>query len=613
MVAASLHVVDVEAQTGDLDLRVPERMLLGSDATVEISVEASNVSDVRLFTNVGHIRDVRKQGERVVASYHAPKERYPQVAIVVATSADLTVIDWGSIALIGQPTVKIRYGRRTSVLVRAAGKEFGPVKTDRRGRAELVVEVPPGVESVTVYGADGQGETKERTNALEVPSFERQFVLCSDTHQVFGFAVDKDGKPLRDVVLAIESTVGTRTSHTRHRSGATLATFDVPADMQEEFSPSSRVPGAQGAQGCSATAGSERYEITVPKSFVAGGGAVDISIAPLNEESQAAAQAMQPTLRTDVGELSEVRFEGGVYLAKWTLPDYFDGRDSAKVEVIGRHGTLVDKTVRLEAATVAKLSAELDDATLLAGDTTTNLRVRHLDAYGNPARVDAVLEVTAQGEVGPFERQADGHWRASYAPPELAEGGTDTVEVRDAANNLTAQALVTVYASRSPFLLSARVGYLTNFSKIAGPAAFVGLRYRLPWLDELPFVAFELGGYLSSDSRQDTRGMETVHADLFGVPVMLRLGLTVPVGPVDLFAAFAGGALWSSAEVRSQGSGTFVEDDIAFSLGGFVGTEVPLGPGALVIEAGYVHAARGGTVGGQGMGFVFDLGYGLGF
>lgn len=594
---------------------MPSKLSLGSEDQAEISVEAPESGVVRFFANIGEVSDVRRKGGRIVATYHVPKERYPQVAIIVAASSDLSVVDWGSIALHGRPTVKIRYGRRANVMVRAGDKEFGPVQTDRRGRAELVVEVAPGVQSVTVYGADRQGATKERVNPLEVPSFARVFVMCSDAKRVLAFAVDETGKPLRDLVLPIDAVVGTRTQHQRLESGATFASFDVSADELPSFAVQSTAPGGESPFRCEPPEVASGFEIEMADAHQAGEGPVEVKVRPTFAGGQAPSGQSAPKLEVDFGKMSTPQFDNGVFVSQWTIPDAFEQRAHATL-VVSRPdgGAASTRKLTLRGAPATALDVSVDDDSLIASASSqTSLRVRFVDAYGNTVHEKADFVVTSAGETTALVQQSDGQYVAAYSPLGLQNGQTDTIRIHDKKSDLRAEIGIELRADSASALLAVRVGYLTNFEKVSGPVALLGLRYRLPLLDELPIVGLDIGGFLSSCSELDSQGIETVEADLVGLPMLLRFGLNLPLGSVALYAVAAGGVLWSSADVQSQSSGRLVEDDLTFAIGGFAGAEISVGPGAIVLEAGYLLAPRGGTLGGHGMGLVADIGYGIAF
>ncbi len=611
----SFFVLLPEARAQDFDLKLPDKLSLGTEQEAEISVRAAGNENVRFFSNVGRVANVRQAGDRLIATYYAPKQRYPQVAIIVAATPDLSRVAWGSIPLHGQPTVKIRYGRRANVLVRAGDKEFGPVQTDRRGRAELLVEVAPGVQSVTVFGADRQGTTKERENPLEVPQFERVFLLCPSEKRVLGFSVDEHGKPLREQTLPLDAEVGTRTEYTRLESGATVAAFEVSEESLASFAVRSQAPGSEQPARCTPPARASGFEVALPEAFVAGQGPVSVSIRPKYQDDTVPEKGEMPSASVEFGTLSRLKRQGDEYVATWTLPNDFEGRAEAVLSVARSDGGAAEEhQLPLRAAEVTQLRASASDDALPAnGSAQVTVMASLLDRFGNVARVPAKLEAEGKGSLSTFRQGDDGTWAATYVAPTSAGGGVDVVTVRETERRLSAEVRIELSADRDSFLLSVRAGYLTDFAKVAGPIALIGLRYRLPMLSEMPMLGLDVGGYLSSSSNIDSEGLENVQADVLGVPVLLRAGLGLPLGGLDLFVHMAGGILWSSADVRSSSSGQLIEDDVTFVLGGFVGSEISLGPGALVIEAGYLLAPRGGTIEGQGAGFVADLGYGLAF
>jgi hypothetical protein len=72
------------------------------------------------------------------------------------------------IPLFGRTKLPVTTDRGAEVVIEVAGTRFGPVKADRRGKAQVPVEVPPGVRQARVLAARGSLQT-DRLIKIDVP------------------------------------------------------------------------------------------------------------------------------------------------------------------------------------------------------------------------------------------------------------------------------------------------------------------------------------------------------------------------------------------------------------------------------------------------------------
>ncbi|SEK81272.1 hypothetical protein SAMN05444354_102415 [Stigmatella aurantiaca] len=161
----------------------PTRVVLGEDRLVEV--------EVRVPPGAGPVHAVASSGtfaEPVVAGGPArtfrwtpPDIRYPLAAFLAfwvdtpQGPPEATVI---RVPLVGRTTLPITTDRGASVEIEIAGQHFGPVQADRRGRARIPVEVPPGEREARVLATRGTLQ-KTRTVPLAVPPHRPLVALLS--------------------------------------------------------------------------------------------------------------------------------------------------------------------------------------------------------------------------------------------------------------------------------------------------------------------------------------------------------------------------------------------------------------------------------------------------
>jgi hypothetical protein len=151
----------------------PERVLLGQDTTVELRVQVpEETGPVRAAASTGSFaQEVVEDGGERVFRWTPPDIKYPLAAILVfwvevpQGPPELTVV---RIPLVGRTTLPITTDPGAEVVIEISQARFGPVKADRRGRAQVPVEVPPGVTTARVLATRGELKT-DRVVPIEVP------------------------------------------------------------------------------------------------------------------------------------------------------------------------------------------------------------------------------------------------------------------------------------------------------------------------------------------------------------------------------------------------------------------------------------------------------------
>ena len=516
-----------QAPSDVLDLRVPERLVLGSDEGGEISARTPEGRGLRFFTNVGAIEGLETREGRTTAHYRLPTTHHSQVAIVVAATDDWSVVEWASIPLYGQPNVRFRFEARSDVIVRIGEEEFGPVRTNFRGEAHIQLRVPPGVHQATAVGTDRLGNMRRHTIELTPPPFSRVFALCPGTGEEFlVFALDPLG-----------------------RAATSAAELEL-----------------------SASAGS----LTAPRPRGAGMFAVPL------------------------------RVEASVADASVVLSASVRGADSDTSSC----------RVSLEAEPPERLRVSLSRDAHAAGDERV-VRVTIDVEYPGDARpmtVEAPQVVVDVGTIGPVERENATRYIAPWTlPASFGEQTTATLRASLAEpSELTGSAQLALTTAASATSLGVRVGFLTNFGKINGPFSFAEFSHRFIFGDAGGLALGAGAGFWAGwDARLDQSGVEQVDFEMWAVPLLGRVGYQLVLNDLELCISVIGGAVVTRTRLFSPASGEHALTRATWALGGSLTGGLRLGPGAFVVEAGYLHAPVEGSVQGNVAGLNLSLGYAL--
>ncbi|WP_375773705.1 hypothetical protein NR798_23500 [Archangium gephyra] len=153
----------------------PAQVVLGRDKAVVVQVKVPRgTPPLRAVASTGSLMPLPATA-RGVYSYRwiPPDIRYPLLAVLAfwvdaaEGPPDITPVH---IPLLGRTELEVNtdVGAGAEVVVQVAGMRFGPVTTNRKGRAQVPVEVPPGVREAIVL-ATAKGQQTRRTTPLDVP------------------------------------------------------------------------------------------------------------------------------------------------------------------------------------------------------------------------------------------------------------------------------------------------------------------------------------------------------------------------------------------------------------------------------------------------------------
>ncbi len=151
----------------------PSSLVLGSGETVSVFVRLPQ-SDATLksATNAGTLVPAAEPvGVERHFTWTPPQTRFPMTALLVFWTEERgapPMVAQARVALSGRTSLEVQTEPSALVRVEVAGSTYGPQRADKRGKANVPIEVPPGVETAEVL-AEAQGRTTARAAALTVP------------------------------------------------------------------------------------------------------------------------------------------------------------------------------------------------------------------------------------------------------------------------------------------------------------------------------------------------------------------------------------------------------------------------------------------------------------
>ncbi|MEZ4318119.1 MAG: invasin domain 3-containing protein [Myxococcota bacterium] len=191
----------VPAGQGTLKITAnPTSLILGRTDTATLSFQVDGdvpAADLEIAASSGEVTDVTDMGGGLfTARYKPPSVNYPHLAIISAVArnhADLAAST--VVKLQGAVDFPVTAAAGTSVVLKIAGGDYGPVKMDASGKGKVPIIVSPGInEARKVVVKDGQRE--ETPFDLQIPE-TRRIAFMPPTG---GVPLDGRAHPVRIVV-----------------------------------------------------------------------------------------------------------------------------------------------------------------------------------------------------------------------------------------------------------------------------------------------------------------------------------------------------------------------------------------------------------------------------
>lgn len=239
----------------------PPRLQAGDGASLQLQISAPAEAAISLWASAGTVSAPIAAGPgRWSARYAAGPERFPRVALLLATAQIAGRVEraWLAVPIDGRDTLDLTTKSSSRVEVEIAGATFGPVRSDRAGRARVPVVVPPGISTAAVRVRDEFGNEKETTFDLRPPPFQRMRMVASgdsasasdpDPITLELFAVDARGGPARRADLLVTADRGTLGALEKRAPGLFSISWRAPEQAEAgEARVQARLAGSPAAQ-----------------------------------------------------------------------------------------------------------------------------------------------------------------------------------------------------------------------------------------------------------------------------------------------------------------------------------------------------------------------------
>ena len=225
----------------------PASITLGQDKTASVSFNLAGgdrqaLAGVDLRTNLtaGTIENVTNLGAgQFSALFNTPNVGYPHMLLLTAVDKRDPGRTYGSAAvpLVGKAEFPVQALPNSRVMIKVAGREFGPIQTDAQGRAKVPIVVPPGASAATKTQIAPDGKVTEEPLDLKIPESRRVALFPTATAvpsdgrvsvPIRTLVVTPDGKPDESALVVIQATAGTMSPAKHEGGGVYMATFTPP-------------------------------------------------------------------------------------------------------------------------------------------------------------------------------------------------------------------------------------------------------------------------------------------------------------------------------------------------------------------------------------------------
>lgn len=561
----------------------PATLTLGRGATARLVLDVGTEEAPVPSASAGRIEGLRAlEGGRFEATYVAPLEAHPQVAIVAVTAGDR--FGWVAIPLVGRGLALARSSPGAAIEVTIGDTTFGPVRADRSGVARVPVVVPPGVGF-----AYHRGEPLDLRvpPTLHVHLAAARLVLAADAGAeipVFAAAVAPDGSPRAGAPVEVSATAG-EVSLAEVAPGTFAGAWRLPAGAAGEATATIRLadePGPAGTVAVSRPAGAPaRLAIDGAPARLSADDEAPVALRIAVTDAAGNPVAAEPDVEATAGTVTGPLAAGpGLWTAALAPPE---GR-ARRVELTVRAAGLEER-VAIDVAAGAPVRLEVvPDAPVLVADGAAEARVRvsARDRFGNPAVVPAPeVEATRRASVA---AEPDGAgWVLRYRPRRAREDASELLSVR--AGALSSSARIAIVAPERRVAVAPRLGLALTTGGVRASYAGAEAAYRTRVADGRLALALELGWLVHERTDDGSAG-----------------AVAVPVHGRARYAPLLASAWWRQAlgarSVAWAGLGAGIAQ---------VASEVAAGDQPAIVESGVVPAAHASVA------FGAQLGHGAPF
>lgn len=590
---------------------------LATSATKKIELHTFEVDEqgnpsagslLRVNTSVGSAT----MGKSGVFKVKLPRDKAPRTLVVAFTDGKSNGVSFVPVA--GRTRIEAVADNNSKVRIRIAGRWFGPV-TARKKKANLKIEVQPGVHDAVVRSVDKKGFAAESIADLKVPTRSRiaavmstDKVRASQVARVIVALADNNGRPagIRTKLIATakrgslgkpEATIpgmwvipytgpktkGKDTIHIQLDGDPGAGSVDLDTII---------IPDSAGLVSMSGLANSYEPEEDVVAKFVV----LDKHDNPVNDAKVSA---------TLGGEAITVKTTTDGYSLHGKIPGRLP--KSRELALVVTAGDVTERVVlKTEALTAVK--AELRVTPL---GRNARVQVTGYDRHGNEVPV-ATLKLSAKGaSVGELREGVNG--------PEFLVKAGDSSRIGELSVHGGDAALTTakLQFSTPPGAISlgayAAGGFGTNTGVLAEPRVAGGL--GLQRFGSLIDLTFQFG--VESFAFQDSSTMDLAGAPrevsrsilALEFPALLRARLRLGKRfGVSLGAAFV--ATRARVEIESDFQPPTGYTELVLGGRGMFATDAQVGPGHLQLAVSYGQSKLSdGLIEGNLDGWIAQLGY----
>jgi hypothetical protein len=593
-----------------------EPVVLGRSESVTVTVhvdEPPGTADrpLRLAVNVGSFGEVTRAGPgayRVV--YVPPTTRFPQVALVAVwrETGPEAPIEFLRIPLYGIAKIPVRAPKSSEVRIQVANVEFGPQLTDKKGKAVIAVEVPPGVRDSTVLLKDKKNVTLSRRVPVEVPAYNRltaavvPHAVLADGRSWARLEVfyDLGGAAVPPKLVKVVPSLGTA-SFVSAEAGRYVYRYVPPAGASAEevvfsFAIESDPSARAEARLRLGLPPPTQLVVRPPEQPLLCDGQSSAMVSVLALDATGLGLAAQPIELTGNGRaLGDLTYLGnGLYQVPFVAPDRYPpgGLVQFVATVKGEGGTPVTAAgnYQLRAMAAAKaVSAHFSpDPVPTDGRTEARLSLEVRDGAGLPLSGARLTVIPTHGAVGKLTELGEGRYETSYVPPPSMPEDTPRVRVVDLSGGFEDSVPIPVRADPHRLLLGVRGGLTYSLGDQLSPR--VGADLWVPFRAGNTGMGVGLTGHYASASQtvRDASGAFSSRSLATYLPATARFGVELFASRrLSLLVGVGGQATYAIYETTLTATRSTAW---GFGALGFAALGVAFGPGLGFVELGYAWA-----------------------
>lgn len=459
----------------------PSRVVLGSGRSAQIEVATpADVKTVSLSANVGRIEGVTQIGAGLFrANYVVPGPSFPQFAIIAAvtSSASGTANGWAVLPLWGRGSARVLGRPRAKLSLHIGELDFGPFVLDGNGKANVPVEVPPGVD----HGVAGG-----RRVDLNVPQPSLVHLMLDRSEIQLGgpvtiglraYVLDTQGKPRPNARVEFVASRGEVGEISVREPGVLKAVWKLPpAGALGVDHLTARVPGETASAftaPLAVVAGPpQALELTVARpSLVAGESEMEVSATARDAAGNLTRSTLE--LTANLGTGSDLReLEPGRYQGRWFMPARIGSAKSLSLSarVAGRPDIVARRDVPILPASPAQVRVAIAEEAPSRSGEARQFAVDVLDAFGNGVWGAPPTAGAELGQTGEVQEVGEGRYEFTYQAPAVAAPVDETLQV--SIGDVRGETHLAVLPTLRRLQVAPKVGVLTNFE--GGPALSAG-------------------------------------------------------------------------------------------------------------------------------------------